>query len=156
MRTNWANQETGFPPVTQQIHMSRDMRFPTCGLCDQRSLRSACAYAQSDQSLCQSLEHSMTVELLTEHHLEFVSLKGGCTSLSEPTHVKMPHCWKSHATAHMSFDPPLLTGTKNHSTKQHDPTQNTITQWEQQQTMNKQQHNHTANSYYNHAISRLA
>ena len=29
---------------------------------------SACAYAQSDQSLCKSLEYSMTVKLLTEHH----------------------------------------------------------------------------------------
>ena len=26
--------------------------FQQCGLCDQQSLRSACAYAQSDQSLC--------------------------------------------------------------------------------------------------------
>ena len=29
---------------------------------------SACAYAQSDQSLSKSLEYSMTVKLLTEHH----------------------------------------------------------------------------------------
>ena len=43
----------------------------------------------------------MIVKLLTEHHLEFLSLKGGYTGLSESTHVKMPHCWKSHATAHM-------------------------------------------------------
>ena len=48
----------------------------------------------------------MIVKLLTEHHLEFLSLKGGCTGLSESTHVKMPHCWKSHATAHFSFLPP--------------------------------------------------
>ena len=40
-------------------------------------LRSACAYAQSDQSLCLSLEYSTIVKLLTEHHLEFLSLKGG-------------------------------------------------------------------------------
>ena len=34
-------------------HMSHDMRFPTkCGMCDQQSLISACAYPQSDQSLC--------------------------------------------------------------------------------------------------------
>ena len=47
----------------------------------------------------------MIVKLLTEHHLEFLSLKGGCTDSSESTHVKMPHCWKSHATAIMvSFD----------------------------------------------------
>ena len=30
----------------------------------------------------------MTVKLLTEHHLEFLSLKGGCTGLSESTLVK--------------------------------------------------------------------
>ena len=38
----------------------------------------------------------MTVELLTEQHLELLSLKGGCTGSSESTHVKMPYCWKSH------------------------------------------------------------
>ena len=32
--------------------------------------------------------------------LEILSLKGGCTCLSESTLVKMPHCWKSHVTAH--------------------------------------------------------
>ena len=41
----------------------------------------------------------MTVKLLTEHHLEFLSLKGGCTGTSESTHVNMPHCWKSHGVA---------------------------------------------------------
>ena len=69
-------------------------------MCDQQCLRSACAYAQSDQSLCLSLEYSLTVKLLTEQHLEFLSLKGGCTGSSESAHVKMPHCWKSHVTAH--------------------------------------------------------
>ena len=43
----------------------------------------------------------MIVKLLTEYHLEFLSLKEGCRDSSESTHVKMPHCWKSHATAHM-------------------------------------------------------
>ena len=43
----------------------------------------------------------MTVKLLTEHHLEFLSLKGGCRGSSKSTHVKMPHCWKSHALAHI-------------------------------------------------------
>ena len=38
----------------------------------------------------------MTVKLPTEHHLQFLSLKGGCTGLSESTPVKIPHCWKSH------------------------------------------------------------
>ena len=41
----------------------------------------------------------MSVKLLTEHHLEFLSLKGGCTGLSESTCVKMPDCWKSHVSA---------------------------------------------------------
>ena len=41
----------------------------------------------------------MSVKLLTKQHLEFVSLKGSCTGSSESTHVKMPHCWKSHVTA---------------------------------------------------------
>ena len=43
----------------------------------------------------------MTVKLLTEDNLEFLSLKGGCTGLSKSTLVKMPHCWKSHVGAHM-------------------------------------------------------
>ena len=34
----------------------------------------------------------MSVKLLTEHRLEFVSLKGGCTRSSESTLIKMPHC----------------------------------------------------------------
>ena len=38
----------------------------------------------------------MIVKLLTEHHLEFLSLKGGYRGTSESTHVKKPHCWKSH------------------------------------------------------------
>ena len=31
----------------------------------------------------------MSVKLLTEHHLEFLSLKVGCTGSSESTHVKI-------------------------------------------------------------------
>ena len=44
----------------------------------------------------------MSVKLLTEHHLEFLSLNGGYTGSSEYTLVKMPHCWKSHVTAPIS------------------------------------------------------
>ena len=64
-------------------------------------------YAQPDQSLCKSLQYSMTVKLLTEHHLEVLSLKGGCTGSSESTLVKMPDCWKSHATAQFKDITPL-------------------------------------------------
>ena len=74
-------------------------------ICDQQSLRSVCAYAQSDQSLCLSLEYSMTVKLLTEHHLEFLSLKGGCKGSSESTLIKMSNCWKPHAMAQILFWP---------------------------------------------------
>ena len=41
----------------------------------------------------------MIVKLLTEHHLEFLSLKGGCIGLSESTLVKMSNCWKYQAAA---------------------------------------------------------
>ena len=46
-----------------------------------------------------SLEYSMTVKLLTEHHLEFLSVKGCCTGSSASILFKMPHCWKSDVTA---------------------------------------------------------
>ena len=39
--------------------------------------------------------------LLTEQHLEFISLNGGCTGWSESILVKMSHCWKSHIAAHI-------------------------------------------------------
>ena len=59
------------------------------------------AYAQSDQSLCLSLEYSMTVKLPTVQHSEFLSLEGDCTASFESTLVKIPHCWKSHVTAQL-------------------------------------------------------
>ena len=43
----------------------------------------------------------MIVKLLTEHHLEFLSLKGACRGLTESTLVKMSNCWKSHVAAQM-------------------------------------------------------
>ena len=52
----------------------------------------------------------MIVKLLTERHLEFLSLKGGCTGSSESTLVKMPHCWNFHALAQL-FQPPVVVAT---------------------------------------------
>ena len=46
----------------------------------------------------------MSVKLLTEHNLEFLSLKGGYSGSSESTHVKMPHCCKSHVMAQYRND----------------------------------------------------
>ena len=70
-------------------------------MCDQQRLRSACAYAQSDQSLCLTLEYFMTVKLITGHHLELLILKGGCTGSPESSLVRMPHCWKSRVTTQL-------------------------------------------------------
>ena len=70
--------------------MSHDTRFPTMWYV---------RLAKAQISLCQSLEYSMTVKLLSEHHLEFLSIKGGYTGSSEATVVLMSHCWKSCVTA---------------------------------------------------------
>ena len=43
----------------------------------------------------------MIVKLLTERHLEFLSLKGGWGGSFESTLVKMSNCWKSHAADQM-------------------------------------------------------
>ena len=42
----------------------------------------------------------MIVKLLTEHHLEFLSLKGGCRGSFKTALVQKSNCWKSHAAAH--------------------------------------------------------
>ena len=46
----------------------------------------------------------MIVKLLTVHHLEFLSLNGGCRGSSESTLVKMSNCLKSHVTAQIRFE----------------------------------------------------
>ena len=55
-------------------------------MCDQQRLGPACAYVQSDQSLCQSLEYSLNIKLLPEHHLVgwlvgFVALRPKSTAM---------------------------------------------------------------------------
>ena len=71
-------------------------------MCDQQRLRSACVYVQSDQSHCWSLEYSMSVNLLTEHPLEFLSLNGGYTGHLS-LHMSKWHIVGNHVTAHMGF-----------------------------------------------------
>ena len=46
----------------------------------------------------------MSVKLLTEQHLEFLSLKADCTGSSESTLVKMTHFWKSHVAAQKFYN----------------------------------------------------
>ena len=45
----------------------------------------------------------MFVKLLTEQHLELLSVKGDWTGSSESTFVKIPHCWKSHVMVQLSW-----------------------------------------------------
>ena len=45
----------------------------------------------------------MIVKLLNEHHLEFLSLKGGCRGSYESTLAKMSKCWNSHVAAQFCF-----------------------------------------------------
>ena len=55
----------------------------------------------------------MIVKLLTEHQLEFLSLKGDCRGSSESTHVKMSHCWISHALAQIFVSEDDMIGIKS-------------------------------------------
>ena len=73
------------------------MRFPTT-----RYVRLAKPQIRLRIRLCQSLEYFITVNILTEHHLEFLSLKEDCIGLSESTLVIMPYCWKSHVGVHIT------------------------------------------------------
>ena len=65
-------------------------------MCDQQRLRPACAYVQSDQSLCLLIAYSMSVKLLSEHHLDFLSSK-------EAAQARLSlHLSKCHVGIHMS------------------------------------------------------
>ena len=81
--------------------MSQCMRFPTIWYVrpakPQIGLRMRAVWSEP----LLVTEYSMNIKLLTEYDLEFLSLTRGCKGLPESTHVKMPHCWKSHVTAHM-------------------------------------------------------
>ena len=45
----------------------------------------------------------MNIKLLNGNNLEFLSLKESYTGSPESIHFEMPHCWKSHVAAHLSF-----------------------------------------------------
>ena len=68
----------------------------------------------------------MSVKPLAEHDLEFLSLKGGCIGSYESTFVKMPHCWKSHVTAHYYL---YYTVRPNKPTHSYTDTQGTLWPW---------------------------
>ena len=79
------------------------MRFPTIWYVRP-------AKAQTSLRICAVCSEPLLVacifydcKLLTDHHLEFLSLKGDNTGLSDSTLVKIPHCCKSHVAAYMLF-----------------------------------------------------
>ena len=81
------------------------MRFSTMWYVRPAKPRISLAYVHSDQSLCvESLEYSLNVKQLTEHHLKFLSLKGGYTGSSESIHVKIPQYYKSLIAAHVLYE----------------------------------------------------
>ena len=55
----------------------------------------------------------MSVKLLIEHHLKFLSLQDGGRGSSESTLVKMSNCWKSHALALFSVYMMVMKGESN-------------------------------------------
>ena len=62
-------------------------------------------FDQQTRYLIRAVASRLTIlGLLNESYLEFLSLKGGRIGSSESIHVKMPHCWKSHVTAHFMND----------------------------------------------------
>ena len=86
------------------IYLSRDTWFPTTWYVrppkPQISLRIRAVWSEP---LLVAWISVISVKLLTEHNLESLRSKGGCTDSSESTHVKMQHCWKSHVTAHLLY-----------------------------------------------------
>ena len=83
-------------------YISHGMRFPTMWYVRLAKPQTQPAHMRSlIRAFLGHLKYSMSVNLMTEHNLEFLSLKGGCTGLSESTLAKLPHCWKSCVTAHM-------------------------------------------------------
>ena len=77
------------------------MRFPTMWYVATNKASDQPAHTCSlIRAFDKSLDYSMSVKLLIEHQLEFLSLKGGSTGSSESTLFKMPNCWKSYVGAH--------------------------------------------------------
>ena len=52
----------------------------------------------------------MVVQLLTEHHLECLSLEGGCIGSSESTLVNMQQCWISSVAAQLCYTMSTIVG----------------------------------------------
>ena len=64
------------------------MRFPTIWYVRPAKAQISQRSRTTDQSVCLSLVYSMIFKLLNEHHLEFISLKGGCKGSSDSILMK--------------------------------------------------------------------
>ena len=95
--------------ITSLMGYKQNQYLSTSSILNEISNNVVCATSKvSDQpthtrSLIRAFATRLIVTLLTERHLEGLSLKGGCTGLSESTLVKKSHCWKSHAMAQLSL-----------------------------------------------------
>ena len=85
------------------LDIQRTWDVQQCGMCDQQnpqiSLRIRAVW--SEPLLVAWALYDCSATDWTPFGV--LSLKGGCRGSSESTHVKMPHCWKSHATAHLQW-----------------------------------------------------
>ena len=88
--------------------MSRDMRFPTMWYVQPAKPQTSLCICAVDSEPLLVAEYSLSAKLLVKHHLEFLSLNGGCTGSSESALVKMPHCWKSHVAARILRHPFII------------------------------------------------
>ena len=94
------NNTSCFFHVKDDMHMSRLMTKPTMWLCAQRRLRSASAYAQSDQS---SLSAWRKLASLATHwaHSEDSDRLGRCPGWSKSSLGTHSLCWFCHEVAHI-------------------------------------------------------
>ena len=85
----------------QKFDLSRDMTKQTKWVCAQRRLRSACASAQSDQSLCCPHEESLGPWLSIERTAKTLIRLGGCPGWSESLLGAHSFCWIYHVAARL-------------------------------------------------------
>ena len=74
-----------------------------CLLCLCACLFICALWSPAWKGLTSWLSFVVSTVSLSLSHLEFLRLKVGCTGLSASTLVKIPHCWKSHVTAHINL-----------------------------------------------------
>ena len=78
--------------LISQQDISHCMRFPTMWYVRQAKAQSSMRIRAVWSEPLLVAKILSDIKLLTDHHLKFLCLTGGCTCSSESTHVKMPHC----------------------------------------------------------------